>query len=46
VIVAPADPHAIALKEGDAVRLRHDPARLHLFDAAGRAIAHGGEKVA
>ncbi len=45
-IVARADPHAVALKEGEAVRLRFDPARIHLFDAAGQAIAHGGDPVA
>jgi multiple sugar transport system ATP-binding protein len=45
-VVARADPHASPLAEGAAVRLRFDPHRLHLFDAAGAAVAHGGWTVA
>ncbi len=41
-VVARADPHATPLSEGEAVRLRFDPERLHLFDSAGEAVAHGG----
>jgi ABC-type sugar transport system ATPase subunit len=41
-VVARDDPHATPLSEGEAVRLRFDPQRLHLFDAAGEAVAHGG----
>lgn len=39
---------ALALRAAPARRLRKPvlPARLHLFDAAGRALAHGGERVA
>ncbi|HEV7268270.1 MAG TPA: ABC transporter ATP-binding protein [Falsiroseomonas sp.] len=42
-VVARADPRVIRLTEGEGVRLRFDPTRLHLFDAGtGAAVSHGG----
>ena len=41
-VVARADPRATRLTDGDGVRLRFDPAGLHLFDAVTGALASPG----
>jgi ABC-type sugar transport system ATPase subunit len=40
-IVARADPRQSTAQEGDRTGIAFDPARLHLFDAAGDALWHG-----
>jgi multiple sugar transport system ATP-binding protein len=40
-IVARADPRQSTAREGDRTGIAFDPARLHLFDAAGDALWHG-----